>query len=460
MNLVGAFRSRFARNAATLQVAGVLSAGSNLASSIALAHILGAVEQGRFVVGLSLYSLLFLVANMGISQATVSQVASAAARGLADKCAQWLAFQLKTYLILSALLMSVGWFLIPAIGNWIGADPELARFAWLLTLTPLLETPRVVSHIAFQGTRRMLPLARSESGQELVRLFLVVVGAILTRDFRGPIIGTLTASAFGSLIALDFYRRESREDGGYPLPSWRKIFGHVGDIPMRQGLRLGVRIGVMRQVDALSLQVLPSLILQWAMGAGGESYVAWFRIAQRIIALPMVLMQGVSRTALPALSELAGLRDMDRFRSTFRKVTLISGTLVASGLLLGLPFIRLVVGWFYPADYVEPVWTFVLIMSIGMILNSYAVAVDSFYIVTDQLRLGIAVSLAAAVTMIPATVLLASNYPPWGVGWAYSLTYSWVLVHYSFIFWYFRTHKRFAGGGARGESIGTAPRTP
>ena len=447
MNLLAAFRTRFARNAATLQVAGVLNAGSSFVSSIVLAHVLGAGEQGRFVLGLSLYSLLFFLANMGVSQATVNQVAAAAARGLEEKCVQWLAFLLKTYLILSVLLMTAGWFLMPVIGNWIDAEPELARFAWFLTLTPLLETPRVVCHAAFQGTRRMLALAKCENGQELVRLFLVVVGALLTRDYRGPIVGTILTSAFGSVIALDFYRRAGRDGEGYPLPGWREIIGRMPAIPMRQGLRLGIRIGVMRQVDALTLQVLPPLVLKWAMGAGGESYVAWFRIAQRIIALPMLLMQGVSRTALPALSELAGMRDMGRFRRTFRNVTLISGTLIASGILVGLPFIHLAVGWFYPADYVEPVWTFVLIMAVGMVLSSYAVAVDSFYIVTDNLRLGIVIALAAAVTMIPAMLLLARYFPPWGAGWAYSMVYSWVLVHYAVIIWYFRTHAKFAGAG-------------
>ena len=71
-------KSRFAKDAVTLQLGALLNSGSNLFASLVLAHLLGARMQGVYVVALSLYALLFFLLNLGVQQGTVSQVAKAA----------------------------------------------------------------------------------------------------------------------------------------------------------------------------------------------------------------------------------------------------------------------------------------------------------------------------------------------------------------------------------------------
>ena len=48
----GVARSRFAKDAVTLQAGVVLNSGSNLIASLLLAHLLGARMQGVYVVAL------------------------------------------------------------------------------------------------------------------------------------------------------------------------------------------------------------------------------------------------------------------------------------------------------------------------------------------------------------------------------------------------------------------------
>ena len=81
MKLVETLRNKFVRDAATLQFAGFLNRFSQAASAIALAFLLGADGQGLFISAVALQALFYFLVNLGVAQATASQVAAAAARG-------------------------------------------------------------------------------------------------------------------------------------------------------------------------------------------------------------------------------------------------------------------------------------------------------------------------------------------------------------------------------------------
>jgi len=113
---------------------------------VLLAHLLGARAQGQYYVALSLYALLFFVLNQGVSGATVSQVAAASARGLDTKVAAWLGYLLKAYVLVGVALLALGLFVLPWFATRVvHADPETARWAFWLTLTPFCELPKVVA---------------------------------------------------------------------------------------------------------------------------------------------------------------------------------------------------------------------------------------------------------------------------------------------------------------------------
>jgi O-antigen/teichoic acid export membrane protein len=367
-----------------------------------------------------------------VAQATIGQIAAAAARGNEFKSSGWIAFLAKTVLVVGLLIFALGAFLLPWVGETIYEDRRIGVWAWWLCAQPLLELPRIVAMVAFQGTRRMLLLGQTENGHELVRFFLVVCGALVTGSAEGAVLGQLLASAIGSVLALGLYR-QARRDGGHPLPGLRQIAARMRDVKIRQGIRLGLRVGLLKNGQTLFGNVFPRLII----GAVADmSWVTYFHIAQRVVMVPMMLAQGVSRTLLPALGELAGLKDLRRFRRLFFRATLLTGGCITAGILIALPLIRPLTRILFPADYADPVLQFALILSLGYVPFSFAVGLESFYIVSNQVRAWLGLTVVGALITIPTNVWLILAVPYTGTAWGLSLYHSWVIVHLGYAAWF------------------------
>ena len=405
-------RNKFLRDAATLQVSGTLNQASQLISSIVIAFLLGAVGQGRYALAVMLQGLFYNVVNVGAMQATVSQLAAASARENKGKFAAWMAFLAKFNLTFNAALIGLGYFVLPELAEWWYDDRQLGVWAWWLTLWPLIDTPRAVAFAACQGTRRMLPLAQIENGGELLRAYLVTMGAVITHSPAGAVLGEIAARTIASLVAVVLYRR-ARLDGGTFLPTLREVWRQMPAIPLRQGMPFSFRVGILKNANALFLNVFPRLLIGATAGA---AWVAYFHIAQRIMGLPMMLMQGVSRTILPALSEMAGVRDLSRFKGLYYKTTLTAGVVISSGILLCLPLIQPIVSRFFPDDYAKPVFLYSCILAVGFVPMSFAVGLESFYIVSDRLRVSLILSALGCIVLIPVNFVLIRLYPQTGRG--------------------------------------------
>jgi O-antigen/teichoic acid export membrane protein len=436
------FKSRFVRHAAVLQAGGALNSAFHFLGSIGLAYVLGAREQGVWVVANQMYALVFLLASMGLLQVAVTQVAAASARGNVDKVGGWLGALLKGYLVIGLVMLGVGALVLPeAVELWRrvnpDVDPRLARFAWWLLFTPVLDVPRVVAIAALQGTRRMLRMAQVESIGELLRTFLVVGGAVLTGSPAGPVLGSLVGTALASIVAVGIYRQAARLPEGYPLPSVRAIVRGARSMPFRRAYAQGFRFGLIRLTDALGLKVLPPLIVQTF---SSSEWVAYLRMAQAIMQLPLTLMQGIGRTALPALAELRGLRADARFRRLFTRATLLGGGGIALGVLVALPLIPLF-DWVLPPGYREPVWLLCCILSLASILQAFSIAFDSFYLLTDQLRALFTINVCGLGFGLAASVLLTARFPETGAAWGIVVTMLTVVVHLVFIGAYLRRER-------------------
>ncbi len=434
LRILQRLQNKFLRDTATLQIAGMFNQFSQLISAVALAFLLGAHGQGMFISAIALQALGFFLINVGVPQATASQISAAAARGNEFKTCGWIAFMAKITIVFGLFLFAAGAFVLPRVGEFFYEDRSVGVWAWWLCAQPLLELPRIVAQVAFQGTRRMLPLAQVENAQEAVRFFLVIIGALVTGSPTGAIIGSLVAGVFGSTIAMAIYH-QARHDGGYPLPSAAEIIRHMRDIKIRQGIRQGLRVALLKNGQSLFGNVFPRLIIGVV---AGQAWVTYFHIAQRIMGVPMMFAQGVSRTILPALGELAGQKDLEGFRKLFNKVTLITGGLISSALVLSLPLIPPVIGRIFPEDYAEPVFTFAWILCIGYVPFAFAVGVESFYIVANQVKSWLILTAIGAAITIPTNIWLILNVPETGTAWGLSLYQSWVLVHLTYIALFFR----------------------
>lgn len=428
--------SRFFRESTTLQVASFGSAASNLFGSVVLTHVLGASELGVFYLAVAAFSLLWAFSNLGLPAVTTGEVARALQAGRPDDAARWLGALARLTPMSATVAALLGWFTLAPLCGLVypGIGHEVGRLAAWMCLLPLIDAPRIVISSALQGARRMASLARIDMGHECIRVALVAVGALVTGDATGPVAGTLLAAVGGGLFALDLYRQERR--AGAPLPSIMTLLRARG-APFARALREGVKVGLVRNVDALGVQILPSLIL----GVFAHpAWVSYLRIAQRMVALARLVMQGINRTALPALSALAGVKDVRGLRRMYWRASLLSGATISGGILLALPFLPIAIRTLFPEDFHEPVWTIVLILVPGVMVVSFSVANDVFYLVTRQMRIAIVLSLLGLVVNLVQITLFAWWLPTVGVAIGLSVTCLWSLVHVAYAWRWFRTH--------------------
>jgi O-antigen/teichoic acid export membrane protein len=432
-------KSRFARDAALLQASGLYVAACGLLSSLLLSYVIGPVPQGEYFLAIAGFGLCYLLLGTGVQQATVSQVAIARGREQWDKVAAWLAFALKAQVAIGLVLVALGPVVVVPLVEYVTHEHEIAVLAWWMCLTPVLEAPKTMAVCALQGARRMRALALMEAGIESLRVVCLFVAVTIERSAAAAVVGTLVASALAGAVAVLAHRREARSDGAY-LPSVGAALACVRTVPLRVGLPLGMRLGVLRSTDALGLTVLPSLILKHVGELRGLSdasaWVAYFRVAQRIMQIPVVLLTGISRTALPSLSQFAGAGDPERFKRLFLKASLFGGALVSLGLVVGYPVMLFVVRLYDP-EYREPVGELAGILLIGLALAGFAGAMDSFYVATNRLRVAIVISLVGLVTTMPIVAWLVYRDPHHGVAWGLVVAYGWVIVHYTYVGIYF-----------------------
>jgi O-antigen/teichoic acid export membrane protein len=450
--LVEILKSRFFRDTATLQIAGAVNQASQFASTVVLAFMLGAAGQGSFVVAIALQGLLHFLINTGVVPATISAIAAAHVRGNTEKTAGWIAFVAKSGLIFCLAILAVGWFALPWFGEVFYDSREVGVWALILCLEPLFDLPRTVAAVAFQGTRRMRALAQVENADEVVRFFLVVLGAAITGSPLGAVIGTVVSAIFGSILALELYS-VARRDGGPPLPGWREIVRRMPAVPLWRGMRLGIRVGLLKNGTALFLHIFPRLIIAKVVG---KEWVSYFHIAQRIMQIPTMPMPAVARTALPALAELAGKKDWVGLRRLFNRVTLITGVGIAFAMLAALLLIPWVVGAIFPPDYAVPVFHFAWILALGYVPYAFAAAIDSVYIATNQVKPWIWLTVVGAVITIPLNFVLIDAVKYTGVAWGISLYQSWVLVHLGYIYWFLYRSKEGGFPGGPGAPAPTA----
>lgn len=436
----GWLKSKLMKDTATLQVSGMLNQASQLLSSIVLAYLVGSHGQGMYFLAIALQGVVHNLVNVGVVAASTTQVAAASVRDSREKVAGWLAFLVKANVTFSLGVIVVGWWLLPISAHWFdhqlgpGEADTLGRWAWYLALWPLIDTPRMVAQVAFLGTRRMLKLSQLDNGQEVVRAALVIFGALITGGFEGALAGEILSRVLSSYLAVDLYFA-ARRDGEAWLPSMRDVFRRAREVPFSSGMRLALRIGFIKNMNVLWMDLMPGLLLA---GFAGPAFLAYYRVANKVMGVPLMMLQGITRTVLPALSEKRGLRDLEGFRRIYYRAARGSVLVVGGLTLLMLPFVKPFVAALWPADYAEPVFTYSWILALGLVPIAYSVGLDAFYMLTDQMKTCLTIVLVGSVVTIPANVFLIWAFPETGAAWGQTLYRACVVAHFVFVAWYFR----------------------
>lgn len=412
----------------TLQVSTAAQLVVQGVATVVLALVLGAREQGAFVAAVTLQAVTWSLLSAGLGQGVAGHVAAAAAGGRAQRLADWLAHVTLAGVVLGGLALAAGWTLLPPAARvWLG-DEELGRQAAWLSFLPLIELPRTVAAVALQGTRSMTQLARLEAGQALVRAFLVAAGALGTGSASGAVAGLLAGGLVASCLALGLYgeaRRETRTGGAELLPSVGRIVARAPALPLLRGLRLGLRISLLKNAHFLFCHWLPRLALA---SLSGLEWVAYYHVAERILALPSAATQAFSRVLLPALGEHAGRRDPAAFVRLFRRATLSSGAAMLVALALTLALTPSLCAWLLPPDYGPPVLHLALILSLSSLSLALGAGVDAYHVATNRVREWVLLSLLGILVMVPLDLWLIHAVPVTGPAWGAVVVTSWMLV--------------------------------
>jgi O-antigen/teichoic acid export membrane protein len=421
--------TRFLRDAGALHLAAGFNQLGQLASAVALAFLLGARGQGLFVSAVALQAFGHCLLHFGVPQVAASQIAANVARGRAEKVASWVAFQAKVNLLFGLLILGLGAGLFPFLAESFLGDRRIGCWAVWLCLGAVLEVPRDTVRVTLQGTRRMSALARVENSHELVRFFLVVAGALIIGGPGGAVLGSVLASATSSVLAIALYRG-MRGDRDPTLPGGRAVLAGLREVPIRQGLRQGVRLAITKNAHPLLVSVVPRLLVQ---GIAGSQLVAYFHIAHRLMSVPLVFLGAISRTALPALAEHAGRKDIEAYRRLFARASLGTGLVVSVGTWIGLLLVPALVGAIFPGDYVGPVSDFASILAVGVTLLSFGACTEAFYVTANRLRALYVLGITGALVTIPANLFLVAQLGAVGAAWGVVAYHAWTVVELLYI---------------------------
>ncbi|MEZ5977100.1 MAG: hypothetical protein R3F34_02645 [Planctomycetota bacterium] len=454
-------KSRFVRDSAILQASGMLVAGGGVLSTLTLAHVIGDELQGVYILAISVYSLAFMLLNTGVQQAAVSQLGLAFARGQVDKVASWLAFVVKIYALAGLVLLLVLGPAMPWACRVLLDDAGVGRLAWMLTLVPLLDIPRVVTVIVFQAGRRMADVARIEIGAEAARLVCVVAGAFATRDPLGPSIGMIVATALASVFSMQIFRRAGASADGPKLPGVRYVLSHVRDVPDPEGTRPGRPDRLHPEHRRARLRDPPAALHQ---GRGARRGLPGRRRQGLGRALPHRAACHADARDVHAGDQPDGDAGAREVRGNGRRRGLQArlaahlghdrrprggGGLVTAALA---PWIVLVT----PDSYHVNVVDMCRIMAIGYSALGFVVAMDTFYILANRLRVALVMVILQALAAYPVMYALDYYVPRTGGAWGVVVIMSYSVFHLSYIGWYFKSGKHLVEFEGRAVSARTS----
>lgn len=433
----GALRTRFARDAAFLQIAAFVNQGSSFLTSVLVFRVCGIIAFGVYAEALNTYALLFFLGNVGFAQLVVARIAEGMGRNDPAAARRWLGFFLAAYGTVSVAICAIGFLVGPWIGETFQHDRQVGVWAAILGLSGPLSVPFYLVQCALHGTRRMRLLAQMENLKELVRGYLVVAGVLAVGDPLGAIVGEVVATALSAVFAAVIYYKARRQPG-LPLPSVRAIVEAATEsrwADVKEGLRIGIAMTSRKNLTVFFLTILPRFLLGWL---GTAQQVAYLNLAQSLMRLPILALAGISRTLIPALGQLRGAGRENELAKLLVRVMGASGGIVTAGAGAFAISLYWLVPFFY-GDTALPALELVPALFISTVLAGFAVGVESFYLVVDRLRVAILIDVATAIAVFVPGILLISAWQARGAAVYVALCHAGTVAHLLYVLRYLRS---------------------
>jgi len=440
---------KFVKDTFVLQFGMAVTMATYMFTSVLLARGLGPEDFGRYTLAFSLYSLVFFIANVGITTATVSGYSKAVGRGDDDEKVRSLAAFLKAFVVMSVVVLLAG-SLLPVVVEHIYDDREVGLAAWLLCLLGPCQMLNGFILVILQGARRMKDYVLYDNSCGVLRLLILLFAVMADLDLLHVVMAYLVSALISSAVGLRMYTLVRRDAARHDAPpALRDVLRAVPGARLKSVLSTGTLIAVTKNLG----EVMRNLTNSGIGKVVGAVELAHFRVAFIYMWALQQLLGGLGRNLLPSM----GVRlerhsgSLHKFSVDLMKVALVSGTLFIGMTALFCLAAPWVIGFLYGREYQDSVHL-VFLLAVGHLFLGFHVVIDIFYIYTKQLLLSVKINLAMAfLILLPVGYVLISRYGV--VGGAIFLSFGQFVpvVHFLVIWRFMRRHGDLAGppGGPR-----------
>jgi len=395
-------RIKFVKDTLFLQTGGLLARVVAVPFSIILARLLHPEGLGLYHLSFAVLGLIGVIGNLGVTDAGINRLATAYAIRDTEETKDILSFILKMFLIMTAVVFTVGMIIAPYISKAMYQNTEIGLFVRVLLLTMPLGILFLLSNIIFQSTRNMKTLVISENLRGLITPVIVVTAVLLGFGIMGAVSGNVIATAIGALLASILYFRLRSSNPA--LPSFREmVFNKLSRAKFKRYFSFSFLIAIDKNIVRF-YPLLPVLFLGMFFP---PQEVGYFRIALGVVTIPTIVVQAISRNMSVKVPEAYATNGISGMKSVIYKITKFSIMLSIVSTVLILIVMPYVIRFLYGSEY-TPSINIAYVLAIHAAFNGAGVG---FYIfrTLDKLKYPIFCNLATLALVSPIGIMLIQS---------------------------------------------------
>lgn len=425
--------SKFLKGTIILLIAGFVTKILGFINRIVLARFIGEEGVGLYMMAFPTFILVVTITQLGLPVAISKRVAEAEAQGDFQKIKKILVVSLATTISLSLIFTPALFLLAPQLSDILFTDDR--TLLPLLAITPIIPIVAISAVIRgyFQGRQNMKPGAISQVIEQLVRITLI---AVLTKTFlpygiEYAAAAAMVSSVIGELASLIYLLTTFKIKKKFRLRRNFFQFVHSGRSTFKELMGIALPTTGSRMIGSISwffepIVVAHSLALAGIVAsAATKQYGALTGFALPLLMLPSFVMNSLSTSLVPAISEAYSKKDFKmiehRLQQSIRFSYLTGGLSIIILYVLAEPLMLVMYGSKSGTE-------FILLMAPFFLFYYFQAPLQAALQALDLARAAMINSLIGNIAKLVVIFLLASQ-PSFGIiGAALGITMGFVLT--------------------------------
>jgi stage V sporulation protein B len=425
--------SKFLKGTMILLVAGFVTRILGFINRIVLARFIGEEGVGLYMMAFPTFILVVTITQLGLPVAISKFVAEAEAQRDFKKIKKILVVSLATTISLSLIFTPALFFLAPQLSQILFTDER--TLLPLLAITPIIPIVAVSAVLRgyFQGRQNMKPGAISQVIEQVVRIALI---AVLTKTFlpygiEYAAAAAMVSAVIGELASLLYMITTFKIKKKFRLRRNFFQFVQSGNKTFKELMSIALPTTGSRMIGSISwffepIVVANSLAIAGvAAAAATKQYGALTGFALPLLMLPSFVMNSLSTSLVPAISEAHSKKDFKmiehRLQQSLRFSFLTGGLSIIILYVLAEPLMRVMYGSDTGTE-------FILLMAPFFLFYYFQAPLQATLQALDLARAAMINSLIGNIAKIAVIFMLASQ-PAFGIkGAALGLTMGFVLT--------------------------------